>query len=289
MASNKFFLLILTFFSFNAQGSPLLQSIFNKDNPIIDGIANEQLWNNAPSLITHDPIANIDIQLQSVYSTDKISFLVKFADANANKEHKIMYWNQQKQRYITGIEREDTFIFKWSMLPVYMDLSLSSNTPYKADIWYWKSFRTNHQGYADDKIQLYHTKRKKHAQLLISKEGAPFYLSRQGDKGKAAYRTYILLEKTAQKRNKYQQVTPSGSRADIKAKGVWKSGLWTIEWQRALNTTHNDDVQFDISNHYYFGVSRFEIAGRKIDPSLQEPNFGAGEINETIQFEFIKP
>jgi hypothetical protein len=51
---------------------------------------------------------------------------------------------------------------------------------------------------------------------------------------------------------------PVGSRGDIEAKGIWRKGTWTLEIKRALNTGHDDDVQFDSSKVYYFGISIFD-------------------------------
>ncbi len=51
---------------------------------------------------------------------------------------------------------------------------------------------------------------------------------------------------------------PVGSRGDIEAKGIWRKGTWTLEIKRALKTGHDDDVQFDPSKVYYFGMSIFD-------------------------------
>ena len=53
-----------------------------------------------------------------------------------------------------------------------------------------------------------------------------------------------------------------GSRADIRAKGVWKNGQWTLEIKRALVTTCEkaeiQDVQLkDLNKAYYFGLAVF--------------------------------
>lgn len=55
----------------------------------------------------------------------------------------------------------------------------------------------------------------------------------------------------------------TGSRADIKVKGNWKDGQWTLEVMRALVTTGEkaeiQDVQFkDMNKAYYFGISVFD-------------------------------
>jgi hypothetical protein len=45
-------------------------------------------------------------------------------------------------------------------------------------------------------------------------------------------------------------------------------------------------VQFDAEQSYLFGVSRYEIAGRKPNPALQQPLYGAGDITEHLRLIF---
>ena len=108
------------------------------------------------------------------------------------------------------------------------------------------------------------------------------YLQRAGDKGKPPYRSEIKLDYQGGNVPQYQKHTPLGSRADIRAKGVWRNGHWTIEFERSLNTGHPDDIQFDFTKKYFFGASRFEIAGRKPDPKLTQPLYGSGDVSEAL-------
>ena len=79
---------------------------------------------------------------------------------------------------------------------------------------------------------------------------------------------------------------PAGSRADVKAKGVWSYGRWTIEFARTLQTGNGDDIQFDVSKDYLFGVSRYEIAGREPALELKQPLYGSGDISEALTLRF---
>lgn len=52
-----------------------------------------------------------------------------------------------------------------------------------------------------------------------------------------------------------------GDRGQISAGWVWKDGMWTIEFSRALVTGSETDVQFeDLSAQYFFGLAIFENA-----------------------------
>ncbi len=269
-----------------AAGDPYLLSVKTDEGPVIDGNGNDRVWEQANPVTTRDRIANIDITLRSVYTDDEVFILVEFPDETENRAHKTLVWDEAAERYRGGPQREDTFVFKWSMEPYPVDLSVSANKPYRADIWYWKAHRTDPSGYADDKTQIYGVTELKHATRVISKSGRRFYLYRSGDAGAAAYQPVIADDYTGPRVSKFNSQEPSGSRADVRAKGVWRNGVWTIEFRRKLRTGHDDDVQFEISKDYRFGVSRYEIAGRKSNPRAEQPNHGAGEIGEHLTLGF---
>ena len=42
----------------------------------------------------------------------------------------------------------------------------------------------------------------------------------------------------------YLEVKPSGSASDVRAKGQWADGWWTVEFARRLDTGHDDDTSF---------------------------------------------
>lgn len=54
-----------------------------------------------------------------------------------------------------------------------------------------------------------------------------------------------------------------GSRDDIKAKGTWAGGAWTVEIERKLNTGHKDDMAFSPAKQrsYLFAVA---LKGRSV-------------------------
>jgi hypothetical protein len=166
-----------------------------------------------------------------------------------------------------------------------VDLSNFSDDSYKADVWYWKANRTNPAGYADDKHQELSDSPSKKSTELESATGKTRHLTRRSDKGKPAYKEFKPTEFTEALIDRYQESTPEGSRADVKAKGKWQGGFWTIEFERKFDTGNSDDVQFDVSKEYLFGVSIFSLYGRPHDPS--SPNlYGRGRISDPLLLSF---
>lgn len=254
--------------------------------PVVDGRGNDSVWTATQAVTTQDAIAGIDHQIRCAYSAGQVFILVRFPDPDENREHKPLIWNADQQRYVIGPQREDTLVLKWNMEPFFTDISLSADNAYKADIWYWKSVRTDPTGLADDKHQIYSDRPMKKSSPMLSKSDREFYLTRRGDAGSSAYQLSLPSGFVGEQLSGYTNRTPQGSRADVRAKGTWSNGWWTVEFARDLVTGHDDDVQFDDNRRFQFGVSRYEIAGRQPDPALQVPLFGSGEVGDDLVLTF---
>jgi hypothetical protein len=268
----------------NPQGE--LVAIYADNAPTIDGVANEEIWAQAEALVTHDPLADADLTIKAVYTDDHIYVLVSFPDPDESRTHKTQVWVPDQERYRIGFDREDTFVIKRSMEPGAVDLRVDADRPYKADIWFWKAHRTDPIGYADDKMHIYSAIEGPNSKTVVSKSGLRFFLDRPGDAGKSAYKTMVQSERKGDNLPFYSPRKPEGSRADVRAKGVWRDGIWTVEFSRKLATNNLDDIQFNVGQVYQLGVSRYEIAGRKRNPSLDQPWYGAGEVTAPLILQF---
>jgi len=255
--------------------------------PKIDGIADDPEWKMAAPVIVHENIGHLEITLKAVYTDQYICFLVMFPDEDESRKHRNLVWDNKKKMYYIGPEREDNFVFKWSMEPDQIDLSIYADNPYTVDIWYWKACRTDPMGFADDKICTLSMTKQRSTAKIISKKGFTYYSKRSGDKGSAAYQDVeIPIDFRGDTIPLFKNVVPTESRADILAKGHWKNKKWTIEFKRLLFTGHPDDIQFSADEKYQFGIARYEISGRKPDP--KEKYYGAGDILESIYLSFSK-
>lgn len=255
--------------------------------PVIDGDGADAQWKLASRVVTRDKIAGIEVSLSAVYTDRKIFFLVDFPDPEPSTIHKAWQWDSEKKIYLMGPTREDVFVLKWNLEPNPVDLSIFADNAYRADIWFWKACRTDPVGFADDKHQSLHTEPFDGARQIMSKSKHPRYLIRSGDQGKAAYVTKIFTDNQGETVPRFENIIPTGSRADIRAKGRWADGRWTIEFSRALDTGHDDDIQFKPGGTYQFGISRYEIAGRARDPHAFQPLFGTGDTGEILYLKFV--
>jgi len=265
-----------------------LQGIPVKEPPLIDGLANDPAWQNAPVITTLDKANALPIRIKAVYTDTEIFFQVSFPDPDESRTHKSWVWDKGREIYTVGHDREDIFVFKWNMSSKPVDLSTNSDSAYQADIWFWKACRTDGAGYADDKSHVYSPTEGRNATRIVSRSGKTMYLLRTGDEGESAYKIDLISEYQGDILPRYTMQQPSGSRSDVRAKGIWQNGRWTIEFGRKLVTGNLDDIQFATAKKYLLGVSRYEIADREPNAKLSDPLYGTGDVNETLWLEFMQ-
>ncbi len=255
--------------------------------PMVDGDNSDGVWKQAKPVLIDDLVANESIFLSAVYTDERIYFLVQYPDKAENPLHKPWMWSEDERSYLEGPHREDTFVFKWSMMTQDVNLSVFSDDDYRADVWYWKANRSNLAGYADDKMQILDSSATEKSKKLRSFNGQVRYLDRISDEGAAPYREIGAPDEHKPVAIRYQPAQPDGSRADINAKGRWVSGFWVVEFCRKLQTGHADDIQFSMEKKPLFGVSIFSLYGNNLD--VTSPNFyGMGRISEPLRLNFIK-
>jgi len=284
------FFLWFLFFGIDSSSSAeqSLMAVPVSEPPYIDGLANDPAWENAPVLTTLDKAKDLPINIKAVYNSTKIFFQISFPDPDESRTHKSWFWDNGRQIYTVGNDREDIFVFKWNLESKAVDISLVADNTYRADVWFWKACRTDGIGYADDKIHEYSQTENRNATKIISRSGKTMYILRTSDEGKSAYKIDLITEHKGDILPRYTFKQPTGSRSDVQAKGVWQNGKWTIELGRKLVTSNQDDIQFVPGRKYLFGVSRYEIAGRGLNAKLSEPLYGAGDINEALWLQFMQ-
>jgi hypothetical protein len=148
----------------------------------------------------------------------------------------------------------------------------------RLDLWQWKAAQTNPVGHADDysitdaledpediESATYPDAFNSGGNMPNSNKdkNAPIYMN-----GKDVNSTFIITgEQVAldiSKLVKDARIPANvlnfydGSRADIRANGVWKDGKWSVVLVRALDTGNDDDTTFTPPKSYPFGVAVFD-------------------------------
>lgn len=250
--------------------------------PEVDGKDNDIAWENAQPIQTLDLTSQRLIEMTAVHDGVNLYMRIKYRDGAPSITHKSWTWSAQKDFYLQGLDREDMFVIKWSMQGQNADISLRHAKPHTADIWFWKACRTNPMGYFDDKRHEMTVDWVDKSLEIKAEDGTVGHLRRIGDEGKQCYAELFPANFTRQYLPRYTMQEPEGSRGDVKGKGVWKDGYWTLECTRKLNTGHDDDLQMEQGGQYLFGVACYEIAGTPIDLSYSQPLYRTGDVYDRI-------
>ncbi len=243
---------------------PELKVKYVKTKPIIDGAGNDDIWKLAKPL--NLDVAGVwgpaigtsaKVTIKAVYTDSHIAFLVSWDDATRDdKTHKPWDWVAKKKVYEIGKEQEDAVALAFELSgPFTADMLSSVDAVW--DLWTWKATRTDPVGYALDKTHRYSTLQPtSKAKEYKSRTGTPIWIQRPDDAGKS---TQTSLPAPAEYRGDrvpaYSIGEPSGSAADVRAKGKWEYGRWTVEFMRKLDTGHTDDTVFETKKTYAIAVA----------------------------------
>jgi hypothetical protein len=250
-------------------GPPWLASAHVAKAPTLDGVGDDEVWKAAVPLqvIARRPLppnegAPVPVTIRSIHTDAQIFFLVTWEDSTESVSHKTWVWNADNQAYDQGDDREDMFALAFEHTGPF-DADMLAGIEAVWDVWHWKAFRTNPQGYATDKTHHYTlTKPQRKAKPHTARNEKEVWIARPEDsgdsvEGKRPAPTAFSGERVPQ----YMPVTPSGSAADVRAKGVWSSGGWTLELSRLLDTRHPDDTALDPQRTYKIAVAAFDHTG----------------------------
>ncbi|MBI4622967.1 MAG: hypothetical protein HY736_07030 [Verrucomicrobia bacterium] len=232
-------------------------------SPSLDGKADDAAWRSAkPVAVVAKGVmpktrgTSSNVTVRAAFSDTHLYLLVQWTDATkSDRGHKTWVWDATKNAYVEDADREDALSVAFEHTgPFTADMLSGEDATW--DVWHWKAFRTNPQGFAMDRSHRFFksqpsTKASKHP----AKTGDDVWIARPEDSGDT-----VEKKQNAPTGNKGARVpqylpgTPTGSAADVRAKGAWADGRWTLEFARKLDTGHADDTRFDPARTYRFAI-----------------------------------
>ena len=244
---------------------------------------------------------NIELKTKSVYTKDEILFRFEWPDKDKSMEKNAWKfsggkWNKIKANedrlgLVFEINRIDKFATKGCAVMCHNESKNEKDWYYavsspkeKADMWHWKSVRSNPVGYAEDGYVAFNaTKEPEKGRKRDAGSGTKAKNNRTKDKSGPAYMQdpsksasipgTLLVAQAVEIKNPpgfkdgdqipgyMLQTDWKDSFADVKAKGVWQNGKWTVMMSRKLNTGYDDDIQFNTRKKYPFSLAVFNNSG----------------------------
>ncbi len=234
----------------------------------------------------------LELEMKAVHNNQEIALYFRWPDAEASLTKDAWQFGGTNWKRLGGDEDRLSIIFPITSIPAftaggcagmchstekggYMGTNSANE---RADLWHWKSYRSNPLGFADDgyvmmKPQNADTGRASDAggggdrRNETTDKTKPLYMqdpakkpSAQGflvDDEKVEIKDYGIFK--AGDVVAYRILTrPSGDRGSIAATGIWKEGYWTLQLRRKLNTESPNDVVFRAGQTIPMGIGVFD-------------------------------
>lgn len=247
-----------------------LVSAHSNAKMILDGKDTDAAWAKAKALevvakrvMPGKDGTSTKVSIKAVHSDKEIFFLFRWEDDSKDAtSHKSWVWNKEAKKYEEGADREDAFAVAFELKgPFVIDMLAGVESEW--DVWHWKAFRTNPQGFAMDRRHVYTlAKPEFKAKEYKAKNGKSVWIARPEDSGATVEKKLAApMEFKGDKVPQYAPGAPTDSAADVRAKAAWANGYWTLETSRKLNTGHKDDVVFDEERTLKMAVAPFQRTG----------------------------
>jgi hypothetical protein len=244
---------------------------------------------------------DIELKTKSVYTKDEIFFRFEWPDKDKSMQKNAWKFsggkwnkikaNEDRMGLVFEINRIDKFATKGCAVLCHNESKNEKEWYYavssakeKADMWHWKSVRSNPVGFTEDGYVVFNsTKEPEKGRKRDAGSGTKAKSNRTKDKSKPAYMqdpsksasipgTLLVAQaveikdytgfKDGDEIPGYMLNTAwKDSFADVKATGVWQNGKWTVMMSRKLNTGYDDDIQFNTRKKYPFSLAVFDNSG----------------------------
>lgn len=211
----------------------------------------------------------LEVEVQAGMHGERFYLAARWPDAAADTAYK--GWERVGDKYIDNKRHDDAFAVRFQLDGDY-DRSMLSAKTYAVDVWYWSAARTNPAGHAEDWTHRLSTRPIENAAEYTVKAIGTVYIKKQRDAGTPVYRMVPRPREAGADRLPAFEINkaPSGSVADVSAKGRWAAGAWSLEMSRKLDTGHADDTPFATGKAVLGQIAVFNRAGDE-NKSVSEP------------------
>ncbi len=250
--------------------------------PTLDGKADDACWSKAKELkvavveAMDNTKGKSTVTVKAVRKGDELYLLLQWKDESESAQHKPWVWDKEKNEYIEATDVEDCAVVSFALSGEF-DANMLAGIESTWDVWHWKAARTNPAGFAMDKRHIY-SEKKSDAKAMKYRaiNDKDIWISRPEDGGGSATKKTPKPEKLTDKVVQQSTAqTPAGSAADVKAKGAWKDGVWTLELCRKLKTGNEDDAVFEPGKAIPFAIAILDAS--------EEEHSASGKLSLLIE------
>ncbi len=226
--------------------------------PVVDGQPSDAAWQAATPLSVEVAGASgkMTVSAAALWSPDRLWILVRWPDKMRDDVHRPWVWSKAEKAYVAGRDVEDALALSFAREGRMGECMLAGNEA-ASDLWTWRAGRTDPSGFAEDATMTLSFQRIARANSYQTRSGRSVWVKEDPDAGSQPYQAQIVGAYAGERIPRYIARTPSGSMADVTAKGSWKDGFWTVEFSRRLTSGDPADVHFASGREIYFSLAVF--------------------------------
>lgn len=233
--------------------------------PEIDGSV-DPAWASVPALLvlargnTQEHLS-VPVELRAVHDGDHVAMLFRWEDDTPSTSVRQIEWSPAGEPMLQGVP-DDQFAVKFNLGGSRFSCMLAGK-PVTSDVWSWKAGRTNPSGFAQDRLLIVRavdesSTAEPAGATYRALNGKPVELVWQEDEGEPLLTAAPTSGTPGTRVSEVTAGIPSGSQADVRAKALWKDGLWTLEVRRKLDTGHADDAVIAAADITKFSLAVFD-------------------------------
>lgn len=211
---------------------------------------------------------NLTVQIKAGVHQGRFYLAMRYPDDHEDREYR--GWDWRGDRYVEGKKLDDMASVRFHMTGEF-DRTMLSAKEYQVDVWLWSAARSDRSGTADDFQHTISTRMQDEAAEYTLPGGQTVYIKKNRDAGTPSTKALPRpRENKGERVPSFEIQKPSGSVADVTARGVWKNGVWQLEFARALNTGNPDDRAFAPGQKVTAQIAVFN-RGNAENKSVSEP------------------
>jgi hypothetical protein len=241
-----------------------------KTAPVIDGKGSDAAWKNVRPLTvklkregkgSHIPKATI----KAVHSGDKLYILAQWKDKSQDTDYRPYKWDDKANKHVVTEKMDDGFAVAIYKGKATDDSCMLTGKSHEVDLWVWRAFLSGISGMASDQSIVTSRERMRKSTPHLAKNGkGQVWVRNLPDKGKLGWQYVVPLPDAPHESiPSYKACKPSGSAADVSARGSWDKGVWTVEFSRALKTGNPDDADIPAKGQVMVSFAAYDKADRE--------------------------
>lgn len=283
------------------QGTVIPVTYTSSEEIFLDGIDNESAWATTTEVTVPLTFGSVEsAQLRALYTDEDIILRIRWADATEDRLHHPWVWDEELGNYKIGPQIEDSLMLSFEAGCEWFP-SFLVGYDFDFDAWKWMAGRTDPLGQALDlfgsmkdrerprttRYTPRYTENEWNLRITDTQEGilhntwdkldrqymewpvldtVYFHVNLDGRHGQEFVRQLqapkTLPSSPAPILPQFEPLKVEGNAAEVRAKGHWEEGFWTVELRRSLITEGGGSYDIQIKRLTQFSIQVYDHVER---------------------------